>query len=71
MADISAAQKGERYARIFRKAGVFIGKSNRAQAIDTLKEGKQLAESLGDLKMAQRFADEIERIEREADKFSP
>ncbi|MGH7864985.1 MAG: hypothetical protein ACREQB_08345, partial [Candidatus Binataceae bacterium] len=54
-------QKGEAYARIFRKAGVFLGKRNIARAVETLKEGQQLAERLGDARMARRFADEIER----------
>jgi hypothetical protein len=60
--DIPAAEKGERYARIFRKAGAFIGKANLARALEVLKEGRQLAENFGDAKMAQRFADEIERL---------
>jgi hypothetical protein len=56
---MTAAEKGERYARIFRKAGTFIGKGNIARAVETLKEGRRLAESLGDLKMAERFAKEM------------
>ncbi len=58
---MDAAQKGEAYARIFRKAGVFLAKGNIARAVETLKEGQQLAERLGDARMAQRFADEIAR----------
>jgi hypothetical protein len=57
---MDAAEKGERYARVFRKAGVFIGKGNIARAVETLKEGQELAESLGDAGMAKRFAREIE-----------
>ncbi len=56
------AAKGERYARIFRKAGTFIGKGNIARAIEVLKQGRELADSLGDARMARRFADEIDRI---------
>ncbi len=56
------AAKGERYARIFRKAGTYIGKGNIARAIEALKEGQQLAQALGDQAMARRFADEIARI---------
>jgi hypothetical protein len=59
---MDAAEKGERYARIFRKAGTFIGKSNIARAVESLKEGQELAESLGDISMAKRFASEIEKI---------
>ncbi len=59
---MNAAEKGERYARIFRKAGVFFGKGNIARAVEVLKEGKSLAEQLGDLKMAERFTREIETV---------
>jgi len=61
---MDAAEKGQRYARIFRKAGTFLGKGNIARAIDALKEGRQLAESWGDARMAKRFADEIARASR-------
>jgi hypothetical protein len=56
------AAKGERYARLFRKAGTFIGKGNIARAVAVLKEGQQLAQTQGDLTMARRFGDEIERL---------
>ena len=59
---MTAAEKGERYARIFRKAGVFLGKGNIARAAEMLKQGQTLAQSLGDSAMARRFADEIERV---------
>ena len=58
------AQKAERYARIFRKAGTFIGKGNIARAVETLKEGRELAESLGDATMAKRFARELENLSK-------
>jgi hypothetical protein len=60
---MNLAEKGERYARIFRKAGTFIGKSNLARAVEVLKEGESLAVSLGDTAMAKRFAVEIERLQ--------
>lgn len=59
---MNQAEKGERYARVFRKAGVFLGKSNIARAVEVLKQGQTLAQSLGDSAMARRFADEIERV---------
>ncbi len=59
---MDAAAKGERYARIFRKAGTLIGKGNIARAIQTLKEGQELAQSLGDHGMARRFSEEIARV---------
>ncbi len=62
---MDAAAKGERYARLFRKVGTFIGKGNIARAIEVLKEGQELAQSLGDLGMARRFGDEIARLSRQ------
>ena len=59
--------KGERYARIFRKAGVFLAKGNIAPAVAALKEGHSVAIELGDLKMAERFAAEILNAEKPAD----
>lgn len=56
------AAKGERYARLFRKVGTFIGKGNIARAIEVLKEGRQLAQSQGDSAMERRFAAEIARL---------
>ena len=57
----TAAEKGQRYARIFRKAGTLLGKGEIARAIDAFQEGEALAEQLGDRGMARRFADEIAR----------
>ncbi|HEY2104333.1 MAG TPA: hypothetical protein VGH29_01025 [Candidatus Binataceae bacterium] len=62
---MDAAAKGERYARVFRKAGTFIGKGNIARAIELLKEGQELAQRQGDLGMARRFGDEIARLSQQ------
>ncbi len=59
---MDAAAKGQRYARLFRKVGTLLGKGNIARAIAVLKEGQQLAQSLGDSAMARRFGDEIARL---------
>jgi hypothetical protein len=58
---MDAAEKGARYARIFRKAGVLLGKGRIARAVEVLEEGKSLAEKWGDAGMARRFAAEIAR----------
>ena len=58
---MDAAEKGQRYARIFRKAGVLLAKGEIARAIEALREGQALAEQLGDRGMARRFAEEIVR----------
>jgi hypothetical protein len=59
---MNRAEKGERYARLFRKAGVLLAKAELTRAAQVLTEGEQLARSLGDHAMAHRFAKEIERI---------
>jgi Tfp pilus assembly protein PilF len=64
---MNAAEKGERYARIFRKAGTFLGKGNIARAAEVLKEGVALARALGDTRMAERFQAEIERAQSGAE----
>jgi len=58
---MDAAEKGARYARLFRKAGVLLGKGRLARAIEALEEGRALAERWGDTGMARRFAAEIVR----------
>ncbi len=64
---MSAAEKGERYARIFRKAGTFLGKGNIARAVEVFKEGVELARELGDTRMAERFRTEIDRAQSGAE----
>ena len=64
---MNAAEKGERYARIFRKVGVFLGKGEIARALEALNDGKKIAEREGDSKMAQRFAAEIAAVTKPAD----
>ncbi len=49
---MNAAEKGELYARIFRKVGVFLGKGEIPRALKELDEGMKIAERNGDSKMA-------------------
>jgi hypothetical protein len=58
---MGATEKGQRYAKVFRKAGVLLSRGKIERAIEVLKEGVAMAEGLGDHSMAQRFAAEIER----------
>jgi hypothetical protein len=55
------AEKGARYARIFRKAGLLLGKGRVARAVTVLEEGRVFAERLGDRGIANRFKAEVER----------
>jgi hypothetical protein len=59
---MNAAEKGELYARIFRKVGVFLGKGEIPRALKELNEGMKIAERNGDSKMAARFAQEIANL---------
>jgi hypothetical protein len=60
---MNSAEKGERYARIFRKAGTLLGKGNIARAVEAFKEGVELARAEGDTRMAERFEHEIDRAQ--------
>jgi excinuclease UvrABC nuclease subunit len=61
---MNAAEKGELYARIFRKVGVFLGKGKIPQALKELDKGMKIAEQNGDSKMAARFAQEITNLSK-------
>ena len=56
---------GERYARIFRKAGVYLAKGKPARALEVFEEGRALAERNGHHQMARLFTAEIERARLE------
>ncbi len=64
---MNAAEKGELYARIFRKVGVFLGKGEVPRALKELNEGMKIAELNGDSKMAARFAQEIANVSKTAE----
>jgi hypothetical protein len=61
---MNAAEKGQLYARIFRKVGVYLGKGEIARAAKELNEGVKIAEANGDKAMAARLADELARISK-------
>ena len=64
---MNAAEKGELYARIFRKVGVFLGKGEIPRALKELDEGMKIAEHNGDSKMAARFRLEISILSKTAE----
>jgi hypothetical protein len=64
---MNAAEKGELYARIFRKVGVYLGKGEIPRALKELDEGMKIAERNGDSKMAERFANETAKIAKTAE----
>ncbi len=64
---MDSSAKGERYARIFRKAGVYLAKGNVARALEVLQEGRDLAEREGHPKMARLLTAEMERAKAPTD----
>jgi hypothetical protein len=64
---MNAAEKGELYARIFRKVGVYLGKGEIPRALRELDEGMKIAERNGDSKIAERFAQEIAKVSKTAE----
>jgi hypothetical protein len=64
---MNAAEKGELYARVFRKVGVYLGKGEIPRALKELDEGMKIAERNGDSKMAARFAKEIANVAKTAE----
>lgn len=61
---MAPAEKGAHYARIFRKAGLLLGKGRVARAVIVLEEGRVFAERLGDRAIANRFKVEVERASK-------
>jgi hypothetical protein len=64
---MDSSARGERYARVFRKAGVYLARGNVARALEVLQEGRDLAEREGHPKMARLFAAEMERAKASDD----
>jgi hypothetical protein len=64
---MNAAEKGQIYARIFRKVGLYLGKGEIPRALKELDEGMKIAERNGDSKMAERFANEIANVSKTAE----
>jgi hypothetical protein len=58
---MDAAEKGARYAKIFRKAGALLAKGRIARALVAFEEGRAFAAEQGDRAMERRFAAEIQR----------
>ncbi|MCS6927082.1 MAG: hypothetical protein NZ578_14400 [Candidatus Binatia bacterium] len=53
----------ERLSRLFRKAGVLLGKGRWREAIAVLRAGEALARALGDEDKAALFREEITKCE--------
>lgn len=53
----------ERLSRLFRKAGVLLGKGRWQEAVAVLRAGEALARALGDEDRAALFREEIAKYE--------
>jgi hypothetical protein len=54
----------ERFSRLFRKAGVFLGKGQIQEALVVLREGEALARELRDEERLALFREEIAQCEK-------
>jgi hypothetical protein len=61
VAEPSPKTAAERFGRLFRKAGVFLGKGQIQEALHVLREGEALATALGDEQRLALFREEIVR----------
>ena len=56
--------KGERYSKVFRKAGIALGKGEMHKAITILQEGLRVASACGDTDVARVLQADLERYQR-------
>jgi hypothetical protein len=61
MAESSTKNPAQRFSRLFRKGGVFLGKGQLPEALAAFREGEALAVSLGDEQRLTLFREEIAR----------
>lgn len=61
MAEVSLKTPTERFSRLFRKAGAFLGKGQFPEALAVFREGEALALSVGDEQRLALFREEIAR----------
>lgn len=64
MAEPTARRPAERFSRLFRKAGVLLGKGQLREALAVLREGEALARALGDEQKRALFLEEILQCEK-------
>ena len=63
MAKTTAHSPAARLSRLFRKAGVFLAKSQWHEALAVFREGEALAQALGDEEKLTLFREEIARCQ--------
>ncbi len=63
MAEPTGKSPAARFSRLFRKAGVYLAKSQWQQALAVFREGETLAQTLGDEEKLALFRAEIARCQ--------
>ena len=63
MAEMTAQSPAARFSRLFRKAGVFLAKSQWQAALAVFREGEALAQALRDEEKLGLFREEIARCQ--------
>jgi hypothetical protein len=59
VAEATSKSPAARFSRLFRKAGVFLAKSQWHEALAVFREGEALAQALGDEEKLALFREEI------------
>lgn len=68
MTEIAAKSLAARFSRVFRKAGIFLAKSQWQEALAVFREGEALAQALGDEEKLALFHEEIARCQEQLSK---
>lgn len=71
MAEVLQKSAAERFSRLFRKAGVFLGKGQIAEALTVFCAGETLALSLGDDEKLALFREEMARCREQLKEYTP
>jgi len=66
--EMTSKSPAARFSRLFRKAGVFLAKSQWPEALAVFREGEALAQALGDEEKLALFREEIARCEEQLSK---
>lgn len=67
MAEPTPQSPAARFSRLFRKAGVFLAKSQWREALAVFREGEALALRVGDEEKLALFREEIARCQEQVD----
>jgi hypothetical protein len=64
VAEPTPKSPAQRFSRLFRKAGIFLAKGQFNEALAVLREGEDLARTLGDEEKLALFREEIAQCQQ-------